>query len=258
MKKDKTKGWYGFFRMIVYLVFFHLYEMVKEQLRKIKIIRSYISLEKYRDRHKGKRCFIVATGPSLTQDDFLSLKDEVTIGVNGLCLWFEEMQQETNYFLVSDDDVYARVADTLGKTKKSEVFISERIRKTQKVNKKFILFPVDIWNRFISSLKMKKFSRDFSICSYDEETVVFHALQLAVYMGCSEIYLLGTDCNYKQPKAYAVDHGKKVDQDVGNKMIETYKIVKRYEQKYNFKVFNATRGGMLEVFPRVCLDELLK
>lgn len=31
-------------------------------------------------------------------------------------------------------------------------------------------------------------------------------------------------------------------------MIRSYEDVKKYESKYNFKVYNATRGGMLEVF----------
>ena len=40
-------------------------------------------------------------------------------------------------------------------------------------------------------------------------------------------------------------------------MIRSYEVVKQYESKYNFRVYNATRGGMLEVFDRVDLDKIL-
>lgn len=257
MRKKKAVGWYGVCRKVFYLIFLCPFELLREALRRNEICKKYTGIKKYHNIHQGKRCFIVATGPSLTQEDYILLKDEITIGVNGLCLWFDELKLETNYFVVSDDDVYGRVGKTLEETKKTKVFISERVCKTQEVNTRFLVFPVNIWNRFMTNITRKKFSKDFAVCSYDEETVVFHAIQLAVYMGITEIYLIGTDCNYKQTKIYAVDHGKKVDQDVGNKMLLTYEIVRNYEEKCGFKVFNATRGGMLEVFPRVCLEEII-
>ena len=164
---------------------------------------------------------------------------------------------ETDYFVISDDDVYARVESVLQMITQSEIFISERVMKTHQIDKNFNIFPVDIWNRFIQNDNKKKLSNDISICSYDEETVVIHAIQLALYLGFKEIYLLGTDCNYNQTKQYAINHGKKVDKFLGNKMIKSYSVVKKYEKIFGFKVYNATRGGMLDIFPRVNLDDLL-
>lgn len=256
--KLKNKKIYSFFRIIVYLLIIHPHELLKEKLRVKNILKDTKYLKTFKNVHNGQRCFIIATGPSLTEEDYIMLKDEYTIGVNGLCLWFGNNIPETNYFVVSDDDVYKRIEETLSNLKTSKIFVSERIKKKYSISEKFYIIPVNIWNRFISKIKYKKLSNDISICSYDEETVVFHAIQLAIYLGFSKIYLVGTDCNYKGNKKYAVDHGKSVNPDIGDNMIMSYKVVKKYERKYNFKVFNATRGGKLEVFPRVNLDKIVK
>lgn len=249
---------YCYLRKFIYLCIIHPKELINEKKRKRGILDQYSKLIQYKGIHEGKRCFIIATGPSLTEEDFSSLKNEYTIGVNGLCLWFKEKQMETDYFVVSDDDVYRRVEEVLKDTKSSKVFISERVSKMCTVDSRFKIFPVDLWNRFALSDDNKRLSKDISVCSYDEETVVFHAIQLALFLGFRTIYLLGTDCNYNQKKAYSVDHGKRVDKNVGPKMIRSYYVVKKFEELYGFKVFNATRGGMLEVFPRVYLDDVLK
>lgn len=255
---NKESVLYKHLRRIFYLTVIHPKEKKKEELRRKGKDIQYRELSKYRDIHKGERCFIVATGPSLTGEDYLKLQNEITIGVNGLCLWFKEKKMETDYFVVSDDDVFNRVRETLCSAQKTEVFISERISSAQNIPDYFHQFPVDIWNRFAIDDLQKKMSNDISICSYDEETVVFHAIQLAIYMGIEEIYLLGTDCNYNQTKTYAVDHGKKAEKTLGFKMLHAYQVAKRYEDKFGFKIYNATRGGMLEIFPRVNLDKLLK
>ena len=43
-------------------------------------------LRKYKDIHKGDRCFIVANGPSLKKMDLSLLESEYTIGMNRIYL----------------------------------------------------------------------------------------------------------------------------------------------------------------------------
>ena len=40
-------------------------------------------------------------------------------------------------------------------------------------------------------------------------------------------------------------------------MITAYKVAKKYTERTDVKIYNATRGGMLEVFERVNLDEVI-
>jgi hypothetical protein len=92
-------------------------------------------------------------------------------------------------------------------------------------------------------------------------------LQIAAYMGFSEIYLIGVDCNYAQPKMYSdnvtyVDFKTKWDQarlkKQGNQMLPQYEIARKYADAHGFKIYNATRGGQLEAFERVDFDTLFE
>ena len=96
-------------------------------------------------------------------------------------------------------------------------------------------------------------------------TVTYCAMQLLTYMGFSEIYLLGMDCSYpKGVKCYKdfrseadIAKGLK-DGQIMDEYIIGYMAAKQYCDRIGVKVYNATRGGHLEVFPRVNFDEVIK
>ena len=78
-------------------------------------------------------------------------------------------------------------------------------------------------------------------------------------MGFKEIYLLGADCSYSDGKKnHFIDYMKyNSDQfSDGSQMFEAYKVAKKYADKNNIKIYNATRGGKLEIFERVDFDQL--
>ena len=84
-------------------------------------------------------------------------------------------------------------------------------------------------------------------------------MQLAVYMGFKELYLLGSDCNYDLKKSHFIDHGA-VDPfaaHVGNRLIYIHSKFKEWANARGVIVYNCTRGGMLEVYPRKTLEEVL-
>ena len=49
------------------------------------------SFKGYRSEYGHRRCFVIGNGPSLNKLDMTKLKDEVTIGSNGLYLNYEKM-----------------------------------------------------------------------------------------------------------------------------------------------------------------------
>ena len=61
-------------------------------------------ISKLRDKHKGKRGFIIANGPSLQDIDMSLLKDEITIGCNGIFNAFEKWGFHTTYFMTEDQE----------------------------------------------------------------------------------------------------------------------------------------------------------
>ena len=60
-------------------------------------------LSSLRDKHKGERCFIIANGPSLNKIDISLLKDEITIGCNGIYKNFSKWEFKTNYYMIVDN-----------------------------------------------------------------------------------------------------------------------------------------------------------
>ncbi len=93
------------------------------------------------------------------------------------------------------------------------------------------------------------------------------AIEAAIYMGCKEIYLLGVDCNYSLKNLHFMkteyddekwSPNKNVDvaeiQQMSN--IIGYEFIKKEAEKRSVKIYNATRGGSLEVFERVNSDDI--
>lgn len=100
-------------------------------------------------------------------------------------------------------------------------------------------------------------------------TVTFTSIQLAIYMGFKEIYLLGVDFSYsvvidKNGKTFKNDNvqdyfnGKKYDTTMMNYngMLHAYQTAKKYCDEHSIIIKNTTRGGKLEVFERVDFDSL--
>ncbi|MDR2410560.1 MAG: hypothetical protein LBE13_20955 [Bacteroidales bacterium] len=104
-----------------------------------------------------------------------------------------------------------------------------------------------------------KFSGDAGSVVYDGYSVVFSMLQIAVFLGFGKIYLLGCDCNYESDLNNFADygHGSTPQKTITTAMIEALREAKKYADLHNIKIYNATRGGMLEVFERVDLDKVL-
>jgi hypothetical protein len=88
-------------------------------------------------------------------------------------------------------------------------------------------------------------------------------LQAAFYMGFEEIYLIGVDNsgsghfpnNYLN-EAEAARFAPSLYLEAHGKSNLAYQKARLYSEAIGVKVFNATRGGELEVFERVDFDSL--
>ena len=80
-------------------------------------------------------------------------------------------------------------------------------------------------------------------------------------MGFTEIYLLGVDCNYlmnSRNNHFVEDEKEDKEDHKVDSMLLNYKSAKNYADANGIKIFNATRGGALEVFERVNFDQLFR
>lgn len=232
---------------------------------------NYQHLETFRNLYSGRRCFIMGNGPSLMKNDLTLLKNEITIGSNGIFLIFDKMGFKPTYLTVEDGLVAEDRAGELN-----------NVSGTQKV------FPWDLsqWLKqdeyttyinFIRGFNNKpKFTNNLLKRAYWGGTVSYLNLQLAYFVGCSEIYLIGFDHNYKikdkieknvivsqrsdenhfHPNYFGP--GYRWHDPMVWRMELAYTVARKFFLEHDVKIYNATAGGNLEVFERCNFDSIFK
>lgn len=228
-------------------------------------------IEALKDKYKGERCFIVGSGPSLTIEQLELIKGEYTFGVNADFMLYEKSTWRASSYAVIDDSVLEKYENQID-AKDLDYFFYGSWSHYSKENG--ICLPVhnannftidNIWHKlFPYLLPSAKFSDDISKILYTGKSVVYSLLQIAVYMGFKEIYLIGVDCSYKPGNLYNRDikHEDGIDPAVkyrnGLQMIKQYEVAEKWTKKNGIKIYNASAGGELNIFARVNLDEVIE
>ena len=221
-------------------------------------------LAELKDKHQGQRCFIIGNGPSLKQTDLKRLKGEYTLGQNRIYLAFPEMGFSTSYYLSVNDLVVEQCAGDIQKLEMPR-FVSWRARKW--------LQPQD--NQFFihTTYTGEKFARDIRGRVWEGGTVTYTSLQVAYFLGFSQVILIGVDHNYVtpgKPNATVVSQGddpnhfhpgyfgkgfrwQLPDLDTSER---AYTLARHAYEAAGRRVVDATVGGKLTVFPKVAYDTL--
>ena len=247
--------------------------------RYLNFKRTYYSLfeegkilKKLRNIHEGKRCFIIGNGPSLIPNDLDTLKahKEITFAFNRIYHIFDSTSWRPTYYISQDEKMLAGCQEEVGEIEAEMKFIPAELEWYSGIKiKGRTLFHLE--NCDFS--KKPLFSEDIAKRIYNSRTVVYTAIQIAVYMGFKEIYLIGVDHHFhtsmNSKGEIIVDHSAKdyfsdkYNEDKENLYIPntdlstlSFIAAKEYVDSHNVKIYNATRGGKLEVFPRVIFDEL--
>ena len=248
------------------------------------IIDSRKKVKKYRDKYKGMRCFIVGNGPSLVPSDLDLIKNEISFAANTIFKMYSKTAWRPTYYCIQDENVLKEIADEVSteiEATSEATFIrmrSSRIVMKEKLKFNNLIYIPIVWKK--TKRYSAPFSKDASKYVFDGSMVTYLALQLAVYMGFSEVYLLGMDHNF--PYSYnregkiiandvniAVHFWESADEnkDQGRIILHanyqefaenSYREAKEFcEKDGSVTIYNATRGGKLEVFERVNLDEIV-
>lgn len=227
-----------------------------------------------KDKHKGQRCFIIGNGPSLNNIDLKKLKDEITFGVNAIYTNIDKMGFVPNYYIVEDIFVAEDRKDEINKFKGSLKFfgnyLSYCFKKSEDVHWLNVRFRYDNYKDF------PNFSTNALRQVWTGGTVSYLNLQVAYYLGFSEVYLIGFDHSYSIPKDVKIDgteilslgddvnhfdknyfgKGKRWHDPMVDRMELSYKKAKKFYEADNRKIFNASVGGHLEVFERINYNSL--
>lgn len=233
--------------------------------KKGRVDPRFAKIKEYHNRHIGKRCFIIATGPSLTISDMELLKDEITFGMNSIPKIFSQTSWRPTYYGIQDRQVYEKMEESILKNyiDSDNVFVADQLARYYDLPANFIQFPYN-GNYHIYESKYEEYSAKFSDNAYevvyDGYSITYSLIEIAVYMGFNEIYLLGCDCNYPAGgKNHFVESGFVDKNAVSNpiRMRVGYKKAKEYADSHGIRIVNCTRGGMLEVFQRESLETVL-
>lgn len=227
--------------------------------------KEYKKLRQFKDIHKGKRLFVVATGPSLTLDDVNILKGEICFSMNSIYKVFDKTDWRPEYFAIYDQRVYKLLNEDLKKQELNCAFCPSINTDWQKafVHKTPVNWDWKYIFQKYASIIRHGFSSDITKRLYPGTNVVYVIFQIAFYMGFSEIYILGADCtmapgNHCKAVEYGNNAEKKQETIVPNDhVIADYATIKEEAEKRGVNVYNATRGGALELFPRVNLEQIL-
>jgi len=223
----------------------------------------------YKDRHKGGRAVIIGNGPSLNLCDLRLLKTEITFGVNSIFLNYENMGFHPTYYVVEDVFVAEDRANEINAYRGPTKFFGNYLRYCL-ANSDDALW-LNVRFRYDDYPGFPHFSRNAVRMVWTGGTVSYICLQLAYYMGFSEVYLVGFDHSYTLPSDAIVSgteilsvnedpnhfdpgyfgkgyrwHDPRVD-----RMEKAYGRAKEVFEASGKKIFNATVGGQLEVFDRV-------
>ena len=231
----------------------------------ITVSHKYGYLKKYKNKFKGERCFIVCTGPSLNYNDLNRIKNEYSFSMNSIIRILDKTDWKPTFYGIQDYEVFGKLKGDIQLYSNKYFFVSDETYK--KYNSVLNQKSVDVFKLFYHGTKRNlkkpsiKFSSDITKGLYNGYTITYSLMQIAVYMGFKEIYLLGCDSNYDPDpnKRYFVSHGH-IDPNAPIAVqfqIKAYSVAKKYADKHGIKIYNATRGGKLEVFERFNLDDVI-
>lgn len=235
---------------------------------------------KWRNKHKGKRCFILGNGPSLNEMDISLLKNEITIGSNGIYKNFDKWGFTTDYLLFEDvvqTELRSNdIPKIKGPVKLAAIYNSYAFRKDETT----FFMNVRLSDKFYWDNLAPCFSEDFSEIVYLGSTVTYLALQLAYHLGFDEVYLIGVDHDYGElPKLFPPgkititednihlvkglhcdENYYKIGDMIGVPYVdyqnEAYEKARNVFEVHGRKVFNAGVGGKLEAFERKSFVDL--
>lgn len=273
INSEKRQGYIAKLRenkMIRFILFPYMNYIRKKKIIDYRNTEDSQFIKSLKNTKKGKRCFIIGNGPSLTPKDLDKLINEDTFAFNRIYYLFDRTKWRPTYYMCVDADVLEMNAKEISDLDLPCILLGKKIRNERRDNVHLICdyapFKLNKWD-YTTPFVSEDVSRYFCSCY----TVTFEALQLALYMGYEEIYLLGVDHNYSvkvspSGKVSRDDSVKdyfeglyKTDITMMNYEATTaaFQAVLDYCRRTNkARIYNATRGGKLEIFERVSFDKV--
>lgn len=237
-----------------------------------------------RNRHAGRRCFLVGNGSSLLKQDLHPLKDEITLVGNRFFNHPIVNEWQPTYYCLADpayfdrEDLISEFYPALRQRIQYSTFVVS-VAGAPLVNERKVLPPDQTYYvQFGAELTHQEV---FWVELTETIPAVMNVMQLAMmtalYMGCNPIYLMGMEHDWLANwvckdawKQHFYQDGP-IEKEMFN---ETYRYRQELEcqlrlwygyehllaflQRSGRMIINATAGGVLDVFPRQKYEDVLR
>lgn len=230
--------------------------------------KLYMGIRPFKNRHKGQVCVVIGNGPSLRTEDLTRLHELgiPTFACNRIHLIFPQTPWRPTYYFMSDAKLIKQYTDDIPDVPPAHRFFPKQYRETIRNGRFYNTLEFDYEHE-------GRFSLDAAKGVYPAASVTTEMIQFAYYMGFSEIYLIGVDFSYAVTQkldsttyAYQGENnyfipgylkpGEVADMPNVNANLLGFHAAKEAIEGQGRIIRNATRGGKLEVFERINLDEL--
>lgn len=218
-------------------------------------------------RHRGEPMLVCGNGPSLNKTPLEKFIDIPSIGMNKIDLIFRRTSWRPSYIVCVNDLVFLQ--------HKSR-FLENRIPTF--IGWKSILYT--IYKRpdhfyFLNISLDEDFAVDISKRAGSSGTVTYTALQLAYFMGANPVILFGVDHSFSsigEPLSIVRREGPDLDHFDPDyfshgqywglpdlKLNERgYRRAKAAFEAAGRRIYDATVGGKLEIFPKISIEQALE
>ena len=223
------------------------------------------ALCEFKNIHKGERCFIIGNGPSLNKMDLSRLEGIKKFGLNKIYLLFDRVNLVLSYHVAVNPFVINQACKEITNLE-CETFVSYLPARGLFNNEEHV-------NYVFTEGGARMFQEDISGVVSEGGTVTYVALQLAYYMGFQEVFLIGVDHNFVcsgKPNEEQYMEGKDLNHfderyfqgmdwhlpDLDSSEM-AYCLARYHYMRSGRKIYDATVGGKLDVFPKVSYDEAI-
>jgi Protein of unknown function DUF115 len=232
------------------------------------------------NRFKGKRCFIIGNGPSLNKHDLSLLQNEYTFAVNSIYYKTRETGFRPTFFVVEDSSVIKENLKEIVSYEAPFKFFPTIYRSLHPKVPGTYFFDIDrgFYEKSSPNYAIPRFSTDITKGVFCGQSVTYVNLQLAFFMGFTEVYLIGMDFDYEIPLSHKrigdvlvsdsddTNHfhkdyfgkGKTWKDPKLDRVLMNYKMARLVYECAGRGIFNATVGGKLEAFERISYDGLFR
>ncbi|MBT8154530.1 DUF115 domain-containing protein [Epibacterium ulvae] len=237
---------------------------------------SRTALSLLRNRHQGQRAVVVGNGPSLRPSDLERLRDVVTFGSNKIFLAYDDTDWRPNYYSVEDHLVLMNNRDRIAALSGSIKLFPASTRNFDYHAGDTIFAPFLPPKSFedpLSDPEFPHFSHDLSQGIAWGSTITYSQIQMAAFMGCAEIILIGVDHSYRLPSQkrgnqyiyegeqnhFHPDYrspGEAWHQPNLDVLERSYAKARDVCAARGIRIMNASRQSKLDVFERADFDQM--